>query len=816
MRYGMVFLLQKWYSMTGGNMRKTVFFILAVVAGTLAATWSDPYQEKKYIPNDTSPTGIRIHQAGYYTVGKSTYDWQVKMSSNGIELTGGGVIKSTYVAVSTAAYSLNSLALGDEEKSYFAIYEDVAASTTTEASARIAGDSLLGETTGFLRTDLTTEIANRLNADEVIGVSTGTNKDLIDINISNIADLEASTGTNAGNIYDLQVSTGENKDRIVSLEVSTANLEANKLNLNQSSTQTVINGIPLLNTTPNGNADLKSFVNKEYVDLAVTSLGASYYMYDWDDDDTGYKLCYLSPSTSTEVNIEKTALSDDELIGNWISAPGEAPTKLLKGVFDWYVTAEKTSGARILRLYWKLIERKSDDSEIIVTTSSLSNEISDREAYLIPLQLDTDYIPDSESRIVGKLYASVSGGGNVPTVKIYYQGNTSSRWEIPANSEIFQNIFLGINDKAADSELLDEHDSSYFATASSMTDIHNNYMRSDSSPTVTGGWTFEQTSTFTIVYIDEIRWPDGSKSTSSSTNGGGGSGDMTKAIYDTDDDGLVDNVQKRYVYFSETGELSSNGETDWGNDFKMLPDTFTLSNIYARQGSSVTSDTIISINSDIETGVCSITISAGEKYVYASTSVVFNKGQVLGYHITQVATPTNEMVWNEGFEEADTGVAGSSWTEIGTAGSIGQSATQKHTGDYSCKFDDLTTAYTGRGIKYDTVTIDSSKYYEMSAWLYTDTGHAQADIRVYAELFTAGDVSLGYVGQSAQNLSADTTWEQLTVSTTTASNATKAVLYIDAKETGAAGTNLYIDDCTIGKDLVTVENLTITCELEKQ
>jgi len=195
-----------------------------------------------------------------------------------------------------------------------------------------------------------------------------------------------------------------------------------------------------LTTTPTGSVDIKSLVNKEYVDLAVTSLGATYYMYD-EDDATGYKTCYLDPSSDAETYIEKSGLADDDYIGGWISAVGEAPSKLLKGVYDWYLTLEKT-GTKTLRVYWKLVERKSNGDEVVIATSSNSNEIDTKANYLVPLQLDDDYIPDSGSRIVGKLYADVSGGGSAPTIRVYYQGNTSSRWEIPANSEIFKTIFI--------------------------------------------------------------------------------------------------------------------------------------------------------------------------------------------------------------------------------------------------------------------------------------------------------------------------------------------------------------------------------------
>jgi len=206
-------------------------------------------------------------------------------------------------------------------------------------------------------------------------------------------------------------------------------------------TDLTINGIGYLYNTPSGNASIKSIVNKEYVDLAVTSLGAVYYMYN-NTDSTGYKLCYLDPSNDSEVYDEHSGLVNDQYLDGWISAPGEAPQKLLKGVYDWFITLEKTTGAKTLRIYWKLYERKSDNSEVLIAISSLSNEIDGKSTYMVPLQLEEDYLPSDGSRIVGKLYASVSGGGNAPTLRIYYQGDTSSRWEIPANTEIFKNIFV--------------------------------------------------------------------------------------------------------------------------------------------------------------------------------------------------------------------------------------------------------------------------------------------------------------------------------------------------------------------------------------
>jgi len=248
-------------------------------------------------------------------------------------------------------------------------------------------------------------------------------------------------------------------------EKTMSDINSTFLWLDQTSPQSIVNGSPLLQNTPTGTSDIKSIVNKEYVDNAVTALGASYYLHD-DDDATGYKICYLEPSSSAETYIEATSLSDDDYIGGWISAPGEEPSVLLRGIYNWFVFAEKTAGTQTLRLYWKLYERKSDNSEVLIATSSNSNEVTtSKSSFVIPLELDNDYTPDSGSRIVGKMYADVSDTGSVPSVKIYYQGEGGSRWEIPANTEIFRNIFvpysgavkdidLGTNNLVVDTSLL--------------------------------------------------------------------------------------------------------------------------------------------------------------------------------------------------------------------------------------------------------------------------------------------------------------------------------------------------------------------------
>jgi len=213
-----------------------------------------------------------------------------------------------------------------------------------------------------------------------------------------------------------------------------------KLNLDQTTPQTITNGIPLLSSDRNID-ELHELVDKKYVDEAVTSLGIRYYMTDTSDP-SGYKLCTIAVPTGVEKSYTKSNLNDDDYVMGWISAINERPAKLVAGVYNWHMISEKTSGSKTLRLYWKLVERKSNNSEIVIATSATSNIITSKASYEMPLVLSADYQPEEGSRIVGKIYADVSGGGTAPEVTLYYEGTTSSHWEIPANTEVLQNMFV--------------------------------------------------------------------------------------------------------------------------------------------------------------------------------------------------------------------------------------------------------------------------------------------------------------------------------------------------------------------------------------
>ena len=183
--------------------------------------------------------------------------------------------------------------------------------------------------------------------------------------------------------------------------------------------------------------ELRQLVDKDYVDLAVSLLGARFFMLDTDSGIEDYKLTQLDEPEESEESVTIENVTDGQYLIGWISPSPGLLSKLIQGIYAWNITAEKTNGTKDLRIFWELVERKSDDSEVVIGTSNYSNLITDKESFIITLSLANDYELSSNSYVVGKIYANVVGGGSSPTIKIYYLGKINSYWEIPSHSDIF-------------------------------------------------------------------------------------------------------------------------------------------------------------------------------------------------------------------------------------------------------------------------------------------------------------------------------------------------------------------------------------------
>lgn len=219
------------------------------------------------------------------------------------------------------------------------------------------------------------------------------------------------------------------------------------LKTDQTTPQTIVNGVPLLEETRDLD-NIHNLVDRLYVDNAVTSLGQRFYMLSTLSGvlqpvtEENYYNTSTTPSAEVESTVTATDPSDNTFIVGWISPVGQAPTKLIAGVYSWNIFTSKSGGNKTFRIYWTLVERKSNDNEVVIATSADSNLIDSKIRDRVPLVLDEDYTPSAGSRIVGKVYVRVISGSSATNLILYSEGDADSHWEIPTNTEVLDTIYL--------------------------------------------------------------------------------------------------------------------------------------------------------------------------------------------------------------------------------------------------------------------------------------------------------------------------------------------------------------------------------------
>ncbi|MCD6413932.1 MAG: hypothetical protein J7L54_07290 [Elusimicrobia bacterium] len=176
---------------------------------------------------------------------------------------------------------------------------------------------------------------------------------------------------------------------------------------------------------------------------------------------------------------------------------------------------------------------------------------------------------------------------------------------------------------------------------------------------------------------------------------------------------------------------------------------------------------------------------------------------LLAFLVIATSSGFGAVLIKDGFETGDfTG-----WSEVGTASSIDVTAEKSYTGSYSAYFKDPTSAFSGRGIESDYVSILSPDNYcfTLSAYFYVVNEGAgeitDTDLRVYVKWYDSGYTEIagsesGYL--SGEHLSAFDSWEKIGKIGMTLiaapANASYARVAIDCKETVNNNNDVYVDD----------------------
>lgn len=199
-------------------------------------------------------------------------------------------------------------------------------------------------------------------------------------------------------------------------------------------------GIPLATGTIFNfrGTDIQATISGSVVDVYVSgsSQGATSNIYFFTSGSAGigsYDLMTVAFSTGSFSFYSSAISATGTIIQTWITESSQPNTAFISdGIYHLHVHATRTNGTQSTKLLYQLFKRSSGGAETLLVTSELSPEIStseqefDLETFLGEQQLDTT------DRLLVKVYGVPSGGGSTPTVQLKAEGNTLSRFEIPA------------------------------------------------------------------------------------------------------------------------------------------------------------------------------------------------------------------------------------------------------------------------------------------------------------------------------------------------------------------------------------------------
>jgi len=190
--------------------------------------------------------------------------------------------------------------------------------------------------------------------------------------------------------------------------------------------------------------DPNDVVRKIYVDLIVSTFNITYYLLDTQDADVSdYKEVSITP-VDTGVNYTEVSsnTTGEVYVDGWISPTGATPSTIVAGTYILTVQAEKVSGNIDVRLFFRLYERQSNGTEVLIAESNRTNLFKEKAILTCSMILESDYTLQPDSRLVLKVYVEYASGGSNTTVRVYYKGDTASRFTMPSTKDVLDALYF--------------------------------------------------------------------------------------------------------------------------------------------------------------------------------------------------------------------------------------------------------------------------------------------------------------------------------------------------------------------------------------
>lgn len=215
--------------------------------------------------------------------------------------------------------------------------------------------------------------------------------------------------------------------------------------LDQTTPQTIINGIPLLDAELIDFTNEKQLVTKEYVDNAVSFISDYYFnntlsvvggiYYEMTDNDLGEPTAILT----------KTGLGagDNQPLYNWITVNPLGVSKLVPGIYKVHIHARAYNGTRSVNLYSELYTRTSGGVETLIATSAITPVLTTSILeYNLEDALHSEVTINPTDKLVVKMFANVGVSGSAVDVDLYLENDYNSRVSVPVESDVLNQIFL--------------------------------------------------------------------------------------------------------------------------------------------------------------------------------------------------------------------------------------------------------------------------------------------------------------------------------------------------------------------------------------
>jgi hypothetical protein len=158
------------------------------------------------------------------------------------------------------------------------------------------------------------------------------------------------------------------------------------------------------------------------------------FLYDTASDVAGYKKALTTHSTGAKDNVVATIDATPKLIEEWVTEPGvPGVTFIGEGIWHLHIHAAKTAGTKTVKIYAEFYKRTHPGGveTLLGTTEQTANLAGAETAYDVEVALSEQEVNDTD-RPVCKVYGTPGGAGTDPEVTIYYEGDTSARFETPA------------------------------------------------------------------------------------------------------------------------------------------------------------------------------------------------------------------------------------------------------------------------------------------------------------------------------------------------------------------------------------------------